>query len=103
MEARRPVYKDAWPLEYLSGASVLHDLARVHDHDVVSHLSHHSHIMGDKDNGSIDVLLQLHHQVDNLGLDGYVQRVVGSSAISRDGLQDNAMAIITLCLIPPDS
>ena len=26
---------------------------------------------------SIDVLLQLHHQVDNLGLDGYVQRRCG--------------------------
>jgi hypothetical protein len=27
--------------------------------------------------------------------------VVGSSAISRDGLQASAIAIITLCLIPP--
>ena len=29
--------------------------------------------------------------------------VVGSSAISKDGLQLNAIAIITLCLMPPES
>ena len=29
--------------------------------------------------------------------------VVGSSAIKSDGLQLNAIAIITRCLIPPDN
>ena len=29
--------------------------------------------------------------------------VVGSSAINNEGLQLNAIAIITLCLIPPES
>ena len=36
----------------------------------------------------------------DLGLDGHIEAVVGSSAMSSLGLQDRAMAIITCCRIP---
>ena len=59
--------------------------------------------MSDEENGETSRPRQLSQQVEDLGLHGHVEAVVGSSAMRSWGWDDSAMAIITRCLIPPDS
>ncbi len=50
------------------------DLTRVHDGDPVAHLGDHAQVMGDEDDGRAGLLLEHAHEVQDLGLDGHVQR-----------------------------
>src|SRR5690606_13714451 len=52
----------------------LHDLASVHDDDLVHHLRDDAQIVGDEDDGGPELILELAHQVQNLRLNGHVQR-----------------------------
>ena len=36
-------------------------------------MAHHRQVMADEDIGHVQLLLELGHQIDNLGLDGHVQ------------------------------
>jgi hypothetical protein len=37
-------------------------------------MSHHAKVVGDENNGGSDLLLEIMQQVENLGLDGHVER-----------------------------
>ena len=55
----------------------LHDTTGIHDDDVVCQLRHHTQVMADELDGHTDAVLQLQHQLQNLGLYGHVQRCCG--------------------------
>ncbi len=52
---------------------VFHNIAHVHHHDVVADVAHHAQVVGDEHVRHAPFLLQIHEQIQNLGLDGYVQ------------------------------
>ncbi len=56
-----------------AGIGNLHNLPQVHDHDAVGHILHHRKVVGNKEVGEPQVLLDLLHQVEHLGLDGDIQ------------------------------
>ena len=51
----------------------LYDLTRVHDRHFIRLLRHHTQVMSDEQEGHPQPLLQLLHQLQDLGLDGHVQ------------------------------
>ncbi len=55
-------------------AAVFHDLAGIHHGHFVGHARHHAQVVGDQNDGHIGVALQVFHQVENLCLNGDVQR-----------------------------
>ena len=79
-------------------------LAVVHHDDAVGHLGDHAHVVRDEDHP---------HAVSRPAATAISRRicawtvtssaVVGSSAISRRGRHDSAIAIITRCRMPPES
>ena len=61
------------------GKNLLHRAAfhhppAVHHGHVIGHVGHHAHVVGDQHNGGADLVAQALHQVQNLRLDGHVQR-----------------------------
>ena len=60
-------------LKQCLGRRRLHHLSQVHDHDVIGKMPYHRQIVCNKHIGKVQLLLQILHQVKNLGLDGYVQ------------------------------
>ena len=48
--------------------------ACIHNYHIIRHFCHHSQVMGDQHNRSIDLILQIPKQVQDLGLDGNIQR-----------------------------
>ena len=58
----------------LGGAADLAHLAQVHDHDPVADVLHHRQVMGDEQHGQAVAALHVLQQVQDLGLDGHVQR-----------------------------
>ena len=56
----------------------------VHDHDVVRHLGDYAQVVSDEHDGGIDAVLQLPQQIQNLCLDGDIQRSGG--LVSDDDL-----------------
>ena len=61
-------------IEDLVRRAVLHDLARVHHGDAVGHVGHHAHVVGDEDDGEPALLLDGVDELQNLRLNGHVQR-----------------------------
>jgi hypothetical protein len=60
---------------------LLHDAARIHDHDVVGHIRHHAEVMRDEDDRHAGVLLKFLQEFENLGLRRYIEcgrRLVGN-------------------------
>jgi arylsulfatase A-like enzyme len=53
---------------------MLDDLAGLHDRHALGHLGHHAQVMGDQDDRRPHLAAQVAHQVQDLGLDGHVQR-----------------------------
>ena len=81
----------------------LDDLAAVHDQHAIYEASYYTQIVGDPDHRHAQLLAQVLHQFEDLGLDRDVEgrsRLVGNQIRGR---QARAMAIITRCLIPPES
>ena len=64
---------------------IFHHFAQVHDRHMGGDVLYHTQIMGDEDQRDAQLLLQVHEQVDDLGLDGYVQR--GNGFIGHDELR----------------
>ena len=60
--------------EDLLRRALLHDTSRIHDHHVVRHLGDNAQIVGDEHDGGIDFVLQVPQQVQDLRLNGHVQR-----------------------------
>ena len=62
------------PDEEVAHSGPLDDLAGIHDGDIVCHLGHHAEIVGDQHDGRAGVAAQAAHQVEDLRLDGDVER-----------------------------
>src|SRR5690606_38941853 len=60
--------------EDLGGRRALDDPAQVHDGHAVGYVPDHTQIVADEQIGKAVLLAQVHEQVDDLRLDGYVQR-----------------------------
>ena len=60
-------------VEDLLGRATLAVAAGVHDHDLVAHLRHDAQVVGDHDDGHAHLLLELLHELEDLGLDGHVK------------------------------
>ena len=60
--------------EQLKGLGLLHDLAGIHNVDNIAHLRHNAHVMGNHQNGGAVVIPELFHELQNLRLNGNVQR-----------------------------
>ena len=53
--------------------SPFHAGAHIHDHDLVGNVLHNAEVMGDEHVGQTSFVLQIHQQIQNLGLNGHVQ------------------------------
>ena len=53
--------------------SLLHNLSRIHDRNLVADFRHHPQIVGDEDDAHVGLFLQGLHQLQNLCLDGHVK------------------------------
>ena len=73
-----------WLAEQLRGIRCLHQLAQVHHRDLIGEELHHRQVMGDKEIGQVELRLQILQQVQDLGLDGHVQR--GHRLVADDEL-----------------
>ncbi len=73
-------------LEHLLGPAFLDDLARVHDVDAVGHVAHHAQIVGDEQHRHAALLLQLLEQLQDLRLDGDIERGGGLVGDQQVGL-----------------
>ena len=61
-------------LEDVVGGAAFHDVAHMHDADVVRDVFDHRQVVGDEEVGNAHLVLQVPHQVDHLRLNGDVQR-----------------------------
>ena len=61
-------------VEHIVHGAVLDDLARVHDRHVIRHARHDAQVVGDENDSHAVLPLQVAQQVENLCLDGDVQR-----------------------------
>ena len=72
----------------LLAAAQLDDLAEVHDGDPLAEVPDHGEVVGDEDEGEVEVALQVPQQVDDLCLDGDVQGgdgLVGDDQLGLEG------------------
>ncbi len=60
--------------ENLVDRTFLDLLALPHDDDMVGHFCNHAHVMGDEDHAHAECLLQVAHDVEDLRLNGHVER-----------------------------
>ncbi len=60
--------------ENLRGASHLHDPAQIHDGDAARNVTHQPQVVCNEQIGELQLLLQIHQQVDHLRLDRDVER-----------------------------
>ena len=61
-------------LEDLFGGAVLDHVAAVHHEDVLAHLGDDAEVVRDHDDGGVQPLLQVAHEVEDLRLDRDVER-----------------------------
>ena len=57
--------------------SVFDDFAGIHDRNVVGDVAHHGEIVRDEDHGEVQLVAQLEEQIEDLGLNGNVERGYG--------------------------
>ena len=60
-------------IEEVVRARLLHLAPRVHDHHPLRGLRHHPEVVGDEDDGRPDLLLELEHEIQDLGLNRDVE------------------------------
>jgi hypothetical protein len=80
--------------EDLRDRSALHDDTVLHHEDTVGQVGDDSHVVGDEDDGGIEALAQVAHEVEDLGLDRDVERrgrLVGDEQqrVAGDRLRDH--------------
>ena len=76
------------PLEHLGRAALLDDLALAHDVDPVGHAAHDAEVVGDEQHGHAELALQRLQQLEDLRLDGDVERggrLVGDQQVGLVG------------------
>ena len=71
--------------EQLVGGRGLHHPTQVHDDDPVGQVAHDTQVMADEEIGQLQPFAQLQEQLEDLGLDGNVQR--GDRLIANDKLR----------------
>ena len=71
--------------EEILGGGELDDLAEVHHRDAVGDVADDGEVVGDEEVGEVELLLQLHEQVQDLGLDRHVER--GDRLVRDDELR----------------
>jgi hypothetical protein len=75
---------------YKSSAGAVSMILQVHDCNAVRHVLDHGKVVGNEKVGQAEFTLQLHEQVENLALNGYVQ--------GRDGfVQDKQIGVDRKC------
>ena len=74
-------------LEQLLCGSLFHNLAQIHNNDVVRNMLDNRHIVGNKDVGQTQIALQILQQVQHLCLNGNIQRGDGLIADDHFGVQ----------------
>ncbi len=67
---------------------LFHDMAQIHDAHSVGYIFYHAHVMGDEQKGNLILFAQILQQVDDLGLDGNIQRRNRLVADNNFGIQD---------------
>ena len=75
-------------LEDVGGQALLDDLALVHDVDAVGHLAHDAEVVRDPQHGHVHLVLQALQQLEDLRLDGDVERggrLVGDQQVGLVG------------------
>ena len=65
------------PSEDRARVGVFDDAAEIHDGDLVADVLDHAEVVRDEDVAQLELLAQVFQQVDDLGLDGHVQRAHG--------------------------
>src|SRR6266567_7540437 len=60
--------------EQLGDRRFLHLAARIHHHDAFGDFGYHAEVVGDEDDGGTDPLLEVGHEIEDLRLDGDVER-----------------------------
>ena len=71
----------------------LDDLSEIHDGDAVADVLDHREIMRNEEVGELQLLLQVPQQIDDLRLDGDVERRDGLVSTMRLGLSTRARAM----------
>jgi hypothetical protein len=75
-------------LEQIGDRGLLDDLAGVHDRHPVAHLGDDTEVVGDEDHGRVRLALEGAHEIQDLRLDGDVQRsgrLVGDEELRLEG------------------
>ena len=88
--------------EELLGGSRFHQLAQIHDADIMGNMPHHGKVVGDEQEGQAMLLLQLLDEVQDLRLDTS-RAETGSSHTTNLGFSARARAMPTRCRRPPSS
>ena len=81
----------------------LHDAPEVHHRDAVGDVPHHREVVRDEDVGQPEVALQVGEQVDDLRLDGDVERGDRLVADDERGSRASARAMLTRWRWPPEN
>ena len=81
-------------MEYVAGPAGLHHFATEHDHGPVRDFGNDTHVMGDEKDGHPLLVLQRLDEIEDLALDGHVQRrrrLVGNEQLRlrRQGHRDH--------------
>ena len=82
---------------------LLDDAARVHDDDPLGELRDDAHVVRDQHDRRVVLALSRFISARICAWIVTSSAVVGSSAISSDGLHESAIAIITRCRMPPEN
>ena len=88
-------------LEQLVVGGDLHDLSQIHDSDAIGDVSNHRQVVGDEQIGQIELRLKILKQVDDLGLNGYVQGGDGFVGDDKLRLCCQRSAMPMRCRCPP--
>lgn len=60
--------------EELGGRGLLDNLAQIHDGDMVAYMPDHRQVVGDEDIGEAKLLLQVLQEIEDLSLNGHIER-----------------------------
>ena len=61
-------------IENIVRCAVLHNISGIHNRDVVAHARHHAEVVRDHHDRHAKLILQIHHQLQDLRLNGHIER-----------------------------
>ena len=71
--------------KHVARLALFHLVAAVHHQHAVGHFGHHAHVVGDEDHAHVHLVLQLANELQDLRLNGYVQR--GGGLVGNEQLR----------------